>query len=302
MNIDFGNVTHIEFGVGRDDGQEQAFHAVMVDGDVQDALKEMAVKTWQDMQSLDKDPPEYQPSEKYESREYIVLPLQSDLAAKLKELHEAVNLDLDQEAVHDPENIFCYFAKIRDVEGRTVTALKRATYFKGVLKSRLISAFGGSDALRIVEDKVFKLDNDFDLIIDDQQMHILHPSGFEFAGQLQEAILASVEGNMKALRQDLGFVNLENVQEYVRTRPRAARYLASIRSQQEIARVNRDHLIQACLSTGVQIQEGEQIVVDNKDIMGFLEVLDRRRYEVKLVPDEPEQFRAASRRQGCGKN
>lgn len=29
--------------------------------------------------------------------------------------------------------------------------------------------------------------------------------------------------------------------------------------------------------------------------MGFLEVLDRRRYEVKLVPDEPEQFRAPSR-------
>lgn len=301
MKIDFGNVTHVEFGVGRDDGQEQAFHAVMVDGDVQDALKEMAVTTWEDMQSLEQAPPEYQPSEKYESREYIILSLQSDLVARLKELHEAVNLDLDQQVLHDPDKVFCYFAKIKDTQGRTVTALKRATYFKGVLKSRLVSAFGGSDALKIVEDKVFKLDRDFDLIIDDEKIHILHPSGFEFAGQLQEAILASVDGNIDALRNDLGFVNLDNVQEYVRTRPRAARYLASIRSQQEIARVDRDHLVQACRSTGVQIQEGEKIVVEDRDIMGFLEVLDRRRYEVKLVPDEPEQFRAASRRQIGGK-
>lgn len=297
MNIDFGNITRVEFGVGRDDGQEQAFHAVIVDCDVQDALKEMALKTWADMQSLDQEPPEYQPSEKYESREYIVLPLQSDLATKLIELHRAVNLDLDQQALNDAENIFCYFAKIKDAQGRFVTALKRATYFKGVLKSRLISYFGGSDALRIVDDKVFKLDHDFDLIIDDERVHILHPSGFEFAGQLQAAILASVDGNIEALRQDLGFVRLDNVQKYVRTRPRAARYLASIRSQQDIARIDRDHLVQACLATGVQIQDTDEIIVDEGHIMGFLEVLDRRRYEVKLVPDEPEQFRASSRRQ-----
>ena len=29
--------------------------------------------------------------------------------------------------------------------------------------------------------------------------------------------------------------------------------------------------------------------------MGFLEVLDRRRYEVTLVKEEPEKYRAASR-------
>jgi hypothetical protein len=30
--------------------------------------------------------------------------------------------------------------------------------------------------------------------------------------------------------------------------------------------------------------------------MGLLEVLDRRRYEVELVKDSPERFKAASRR------
>lgn len=29
--------------------------------------------------------------------------------------------------------------------------------------------------------------------------------------------------------------------------------------------------------------------------MGFLEVLDRRRYEIELVANSPEQYRAASR-------
>ena len=148
----------------------------------------------------------------------------------------------------------------------------------------------------MVEDRVFKLDNDFDLLIDSQRVHILRPSGFEFAGKLQEAILGAVANNIALLGSDLPFVQFEGIQQYASSHPRAARYLASIRSQQEVARIDRQHLIDACGATGVEIAEdGEQIVVDEGNTMGFLEVLDRRRYEVRLVPEEPEQYRAPSR-------
>ena len=36
-------------------------------------------------------------------------------------------------------------------------------------------------------------------------------------------------------------------------------------------------------------------MVDENHVMGFLEVLDRRRYEIELVANFPEQYRAASR-------
>lgn len=294
MDFDLNAIRMVQFGVGRDDGDEHAFHCVMVDDGVQDALGEMAAATWEAMQKLTNEPVRYAPSEKHSGCEHVYLPLDDDLAVRMRNLHEAVNLDIDQDALNDTEAIFCYFAKVTDEQGRHLTALRRATQFKGVLKSRLVQ--WGTDALKMVEDRVFKLDSDFDLLIDNQRVHILRPSGFEFAGKLQDAILVAVAGNTEMLQADLPFVQFGGIQEYASTHPRAARYLASIRSQQEVARIDRQHLIEACGATGVEIAEdGEQLVVNERNIMGFLEVLDRRRYEVRLVPEEPEQYRAPSR-------
>lgn len=294
MDFDLNAIRTVQFGVGRDDGDEHAFHNVMVDDDVQAALGEMAAETWAAMQQLTNEPVRYEPSEKHSGSEHVYLPLDDDLAVRMRNLHEAVNLDIDQNALDDTEAMFCYFAKFTDEQGRNLTALRRATQFKGVLKSRLIWQSG--DALRLMDDRVFKLDKDFDLLIDNQLVHILRPSGFEFAGKLQEAVLGAVAGNVTTLQTALPFVQFAGIQDYASTHPRAARYLASIRSQQEVARIDRQHLLDACAATSVDITvDGEQIMVDDRNVMGFLEVLDRRRYEVKLVPDEPEQFRAPSR-------
>lgn len=294
MNFDFDTIRTVQFGVGRDDGDEHAFHRIVVDENVQSALGEMAKATWSAMQGLTDDPVRYEPSEKHAGLEHVYLPLDDDLAVRMRNLHQAANIDIDQDALGDTDAIFCYFAKLTDEEGNQLTALRRASQFKGMLKSRLIQWV--TDAMKLVEDNVFKLDRDFDLLIDDKVVHILRPSGFEFAGKLQDAILGAVTANALTLQEELPFVQFDSVSEYASTHPRAARYLASIRSQQEVARIDRQHLIDACAATCVAINiEGEQIVVGERDIMGFLEVLDRRRYEVKLVPDEPEQYRAPSR-------
>jgi hypothetical protein len=294
MDFDINAIRTVQFGIGRDDGDEHAFHCVMVDDGVQAAFGEMAAETWASMQRLTTDPELYEPSEKHAGCEHVYLTLNDGLAERMRNLHEAVNLDIDQNALEDTEAMFCYFAKFTDDQGRNLTALRRATQFKGVLKSRLLWQSG--DALRVMEDKVFKLDKDFDLLIDNQHIHILRPSGFEFAGKLQEAILGAVAGNVATLQADLPFVQFAGIQDYASTRPRAARYLASIRSQQEVAKIDRQHLLDAFVATGVEVTEEDgQIVVDDRNAMGVLEVLDRRRYEVKLVPDEPERFRAPSR-------
>lgn len=81
MTLDFDStqVKTVEFGVGRDDGDGQTFCLLAVDGDVQDALREMAGATWEAMQELTDSPPKYEPSEKHESSEYLHLPLDDDL-------------------------------------------------------------------------------------------------------------------------------------------------------------------------------------------------------------------------------
>jgi hypothetical protein len=295
LEFDIENVTVTEFGVGRDEDKGQTFVSVPVDADVQNALREIVSATWQAMQKDTDDPPRYEPSEKHGSTEYLHLPLNDDLAASIRDLHEAVSLPLDAEALADPAKVFCYFARMTDNKGSRLTALRRATQFKGVLKSRLLRLV--TDALKLIEDRVFKLDSDFDLLVNSQNVHILRPSGFEFAAKLQDAILTAVPNNVAAIQKDLTFVDFTAVQGYAAARPRAARYLASIRAQKEMKNIDKSALKKLCKDTGVDVKEAKgKLIVDSSHIMGFLEVLDRRRYELELVKGSPERFRAASRR------
>ena len=293
LEFDIHNVKVTEFGVGRDDADGQTFVAVSVDADVQGAVQEMVQSTWEAMDEDKNGPAKYEPSEKHASTEYLYVAVSDDLAASVRERHEAANLPLDSHALDDPAVVFCYFARLTDNKGRRLTALRRATQFKGVVKSRLIRFV--TDALRLIEDRVFKLDTDFDLLVDAANVHILRPSGFEFAGKLQQAILDAVPQNIKVIRRDLGFVEFDGIEAYATEHPRAARYLASIRGA-ETKNIDKAALKKVCKSTGVEVTETKgKIAVSAGHEMGFLEVLDRRRYELELVKGQPERFRAASR-------
>lgn len=297
MNLDFDldNVRSTEFGVGRDENNGQTFVRVPVDAGVQDALKDMAKATWARMEDKDTNPSRYEPSEKHESSEYVYLPLGDDLAERMRQLHEAQNLPSDSGALQDPSAVFCYFARMTNTNGKRLTALKRANQFKGILKSRLIRLV--TDALRIVEDKVFKLDSDFDLLVDSDNVHILRPSAFEFAGRLQEAVLAAVPQNVRSIQRDLPFVDFSSVESYAKKHPRAARYLASIRADKGTKSIDKQALKRCCADAGVDIKaiRGKLVVQGGHEI-DFLEVLDRRRYTLELIKGTPERFKAASRR------
>ena len=294
INFDLENVTVTEFGVGRYNEDSNIFSLISSDAEIQDALKEMAEETLNCMMALSDEPILYDPSEKYKSQEYLYLPIDNDLAQRIHTLHSANNLDIDNNALENPDELSFYFARFIDGDGNRLTAIRRTTQFKGVLKKRLIRLV--TDTMRIVDDNIFKLDNDFDLLADNQNVHILRPSGLEFIGQLKNAILEAVPGNIDNIRQEMDFVDFSNIQSYAETHSRAARYLASIHSREEMVNIDRDRLVNLCNRTGVQIDnDGEDITIDDKDIMGFLEVLDRRRYEVDLVHESPESYKASSR-------
>lgn len=294
LNFDFTNVTTTEFGVGKEENGGDVFVAVPVDNGVQGAVVEMAATTWSTMSANAVAPEQYSPSEKHAPIEHLYLALDDDMAAAMRNLHEAVNLSLDSNALLNASHVFCYFARMVDSSGRHLTALRRAAQFKGILKSRLIRWV--TDALRLVPDNVFKLDSDFDLLVDSNAVHILRPSGFEFAGKLQPAIVAAVPGNVRVIQKDLPFVDFTSIGAYAVNHPRAARYLASIRSLKQAKGVDRRALRAECRQTGVTLAVVDgKIVVEDAHVMDFLEVLDRRRYKVELVKGSPERFRASSR-------
>lgn len=294
LEFNLGEIATVEFGLGRDERAGQTFSLAAVDWGVQQALIEMARVTWTAMRELTTDPPRYDPSEKYESVDYVYLPLADVLAKPVRDLHYANNLPMDTEAIEKPEKVFCYFARMIDSGGRRLTGLRRASQFKGLLRKHLLRFI--SDALELIEDRVFRMDNDFDLLADARNVHILRPNSFVFAGKLQAALLAAAPENVKAIQHDLSFVDFDGIEAYAQKHPRAARYLASIRSQKETKGIDKAALKALCKRTGVELHESDgKLTVQDSGVMGFLEVLDRRRYELELVKASPERFRATGR-------
>lgn len=57
--VEFG--LGLNLGVSRGNGDKRTFCLIMADGDVQNALREMAVTTWVAMQKLTSNPPRYEP-------------------------------------------------------------------------------------------------------------------------------------------------------------------------------------------------------------------------------------------------
>lgn len=160
LEFDLGNVMVTEFGVGRDGRDGQTFVVLPVGADVQGALREMVHSTWDTMNGDEDGPAKYEPSEKHAGTEYLYLPLDDEMAASVRDLHEAGTLDISTAALSDPSDVFCYFARLTDKKQRCLTAVRRATQFKGVIKSknRLVRML--DDTLTIIEDTVFKLDNE----------------------------------------------------------------------------------------------------------------------------------------------
>lgn len=281
-----------EFGVGVEGEEGPELFLVPVDDKIQVALNEMLAETRR--QLISRDPAEYEPSEKHGSTEHLRLPLDGELASRIRSIHEANNLPVNGRVLSDPSDVFFYFARIIDGEGNRTTGIRRASTFKGILKTRLVQFT--TDALKIVEDKVFKLDKDFDLLVDASSVSILRPSGFEIVGALKEAILAAAPKNIKLIQRDLPFVDFSVIEAFASSHPRAARYLASIRVQQEATDIDKESLKDLCERTGVKIREVKgKLIVEDGSVMDFLGVLDRRLYQIELVKGSPESFRAASR-------
>src|SRR5262245_40744817 len=117
LDFDFSQVLTTEFGVGVDMTGGQRFNVIPVDRDVQIALQSMAADTWTALNAPGELPQVYEPSEKYASTEYVLMPLKDDFGAQMRELHDASNLPVSANVLSDPTSIYCYFARMTDQQG-----------------------------------------------------------------------------------------------------------------------------------------------------------------------------------------
>lgn len=290
----FEAIQSAEFGVCVDTDEGESYRLVPCVAEVQEALKEMLVKTAGSLFTNGQELAEFSPAEKYGANERLCISIDSDMVIKHREVFKAANLPTDAHALDEISQVVSYFAIFRDSQHRKLMALRRAAYFKGILNKRLVRFC--DDALRIIPDNVFKLDTDFDFLILDSHIYIWRPSGFVFTSDMDEHVSACAMKNVDRIAEDITCVHFDGFREFISTHKRAMRLVAAIRSRNDLTAISGELLRSGCQGCDIQVlEEDGKLMPAPGSELAFLMLLDRRRYTLKLIDEQPEIYEAASR-------
>lgn len=299
MNFDPTNVTvstlygYFEDDAGRNPRHVQIPIAPNVQRELQSSLRATIAKLG--LPATAARMPYFQPAEKYASEEHVKVALATDYLQGLRDVVALRNLPSDADALRDVAELEYYYAVFVDNQNRTLHAFRRASQFKGILKSKLAFIDGG--VLTMSTQQVFRLDNDFDYVVDNDTVYILRPSGFEFTTNVHTQVLAAAAANAASIQAAAGFLDLAGIGHYASTHARAARLLAAIKSRDDLHLISRNLLASACKNYGIAIQNPRAglLCPDSGHEYDFLCILDRRAYIAKLITNQPERYEAASR-------
>lgn len=289
--------TNVKLIVCIAENKEEQFFEIPLKQEVRVILKEI-LETTQKKISQAKEISEYEPAEKYDSSDIVSFKKGSTGYEKIKYIYEQQNFAKDCQALNHSENIIYYMGVFDKGDGKKLIGVKKANHFKSLVKSKGLLLAQFDDNLGILDTNVFKLDSDFDFIIESNKVLICNPKAFEFCAQMDEQLLEVAKKNTKDLEKKMKFISFDGLADYVSKHSRAARLIASIRLRKDLNKISEDKLKDHCLKTGVNLSEIDgKITPSKKHELNFLYVLDRRKYSYELIEDKPEIYVANSRKQ-----
>ncbi len=297
--FDFNSIRSVEFFACYDEPQGERFWQVPVDGDVQEALREMLGATVNQLQLETETIPLFEPGEKYGAIEVAVAPMKHKYMEKIRSMYQTDHFDIHAQALLETDRLAFYFAGFHDGQRRKLLGVKRAAQFKGILSARNRLVAIVDDTLKLVDRDIFRLDQDFDYLVTETDVLILRPSGFEYTAGIAEAIGKHVFGMLHDLETTVACVAFSELEQYVSTHRRAGRLVASLHARSDLAQTSATLLKKGCKANQIDVKTaGRKIAPKPGSEMAFLELLDRRRYTVELIEEEEEYYVAASRRGG----
>ncbi len=290
---------NIEFGICTNYGEPNIVR-IPIDNSVKQFLYEMHEEFNKTYIGINGNPELYQASEKYSTTEKLYIPLNNEYLTSLRDLFFLDSIPITNVEISEiASSIVYYFAIFRNNNGLKKIAFKRPSTFKGLLKKKLIHFI--DDTLKVVNEKVFNLDNDFDFIIHNDNINILHPVGFNFIAKIEYEILRSAAETTMQLAVRLTFVNFAYISDFVRNSKTAAKLISSIKSRDDLENISQEKLIEKCNRVGVQFQENNGLITpDQGQILRFLEILDRRGYDFDILNDNIIEIYVATSRKRLG--
>lgn len=294
--FDLNSIQSVEFCVCVDEGEEYENYLVPCDQNVQNALSAMLNTTVSELEEQENPvTQQFELSEKYGAKEALIADLSAEEMMTVSDLYAEEGWDVNASALRQPQNIPYYFVVFRDARKRKILGVRRATQFKGIIKRRLIRL--ADDSLRMVGDNLFRLDNEFDFLITRRRAYISHPVGFERVAEIEDWVSAKAQEKAKELGSQVRFADFTSIAEFVAHHKRAARLVSALTSRGGLTLVKRSRFIAAAKETGVALVNVRQkIAPASGSEMGFLELLDDRRYATAIKTGPKEAYVASSRK------
>jgi hypothetical protein len=292
----FDQIQSVEFCVNvRTNSSIRASYLVPIDRSVQDALKQVLDATLVAIEPEDGRWDPYELSEKHAFKESLRANLTARAMASIRALHEEEGWAINAGALTDPKKIIYYFGVFRDNRRRRLTAVRQATQFKGAFKGRFLSVI--DNTLRMIQDRVFKLDDQFDFLITAQHIYILHPAGFERIAEIEKFAAAKAQQMTLGLGTKVKFIDFTELANYVAKHKRGARLVAALNERSDLHMIHKALLVKSAKETGIELEHtGGKLVPLKGSEIGLLEMLDDRRYTTALRPGPKPAFVASSRR------
>ena len=212
-----------------------------------------------------------------------------------RSLYEEDGWPTGANALSDPTQVVYYFGAFRDNQGRKLIGVKRAAQFKGTVKKRLVSLL--DDTPRMVSNKTFRLEDDFDFLITCGHVFILRPDGFERVGEIEAMASAKAKTMASNLSNSIKFLDFAGLANFVATHKRGARLVVALSHRTDLGSISRAKFCKAAKESDVKLQTvGRKLAPIAGHEIGCLQLLDDRRYTTALVKGKTRAFVANSRR------
>lgn len=294
-DIDIQKIVTVNFGIALRSNANLYF--LPTDAGMKDALKEMITGTVTALNVAQGDWQSYDISEDYGQRRRVYCSRDSEYMVVFSTIFEAGALD-DLTNVQDHVgDIEYYFAEVTDNQNRKMIGVRKATQFKGTVKAKNRLVRMMDDTLSIIEDTVFKLDNEFDVLITDQNVYILNDATMQQIADITSRVAATAKDKIQSIEDTITFLDLSRIKEKIENHPRVARYAASISKNPLAANFQRDKIEALAQRHGIVFKELEtgKLQCRVQDEAKLMELLDARGYHLDLADNGGDPYRATGR-------
>ncbi|MFM2041968.1 MAG: hypothetical protein RLY86_544 [Pseudomonadota bacterium] len=241
---------------------------------------------------------EFDPSEKYSSKDPIRISASSDFAVSFYEIYSAQNFPPKDNIASVVEDIVYYFVVFRDASQNKIVGMRKATQLRALAKAKDRTIAIGLAGLEVIDKPIFKVDIDFDLVITPDFVYILRPEGFILLGDVERAVRSSAIASVDKLQDSSSFLDLSKLKG-IADRHNAARLIAAIKTRNDIHTLNKEKFENLASRVNVPLIVGDdgRLGPHPDRMMDFLKLLDYRRYFLDIRDGDPDVYEAASRKQ-----